>query len=191
MSLRHAVLAALLDADATGYQLAKNFDVSVASYWFATPQQLYAELGRLETGGLIVGREVIQERRPNKRIFTITDAGRAELEDFVGNTSKPTFIRDELLVRVYASDVGDPGPLIEHLHQRAEASLAKAEFIEGLLRKLRGEMSEDRFLAEGRRVGPYLTGLRGSVFERENAAWYRRASGVLAARAAVAVPIDR
>ena len=48
MSLRHAILAALLDGGASGYQLAKNFDVSVASYWFATPQQLYAELGRLE-----------------------------------------------------------------------------------------------------------------------------------------------
>jgi len=47
MALRHAVLAALLEGEASGYQLAKRFDVSVANFWSATPQQLYRELDRL------------------------------------------------------------------------------------------------------------------------------------------------
>jgi DNA-binding PadR family transcriptional regulator len=184
MSLRHAILAALLDGDASGYQLAKNFDVSVASYWFATPQQLYAELGRLEAAGLIAGREIIQDRRPNKRQFTLTDDGHRELEAFLDAGSKPTFMRDELLVRVYACDAGDTGRLIEDLRARADQAIAKAEFIEGLLRKLRGDRSEDRFLAESPRIGPYLTGLRGIAFERENAAWCRRTAYVLDDRSA-------
>ena len=52
MALRHAVLAALLEGEASGYQLAKRFDVSVANFWSATPQQLYRELDRLEAEGL-------------------------------------------------------------------------------------------------------------------------------------------
>ncbi|GAA1482203.1 PadR family transcriptional regulator [Gordonia sinesedis] len=182
MSLRHAVLAALLDGEASGYALTKNFDVSVASYWYATPQQLYAELGKLEAAGLIDGREVVQERRPNKRVFTITVEGRKVLRDFVDASSKPTFIRDDLLVRVYACDAGDADALIGDLVERAERASAKADFIEGLLGKLRGERSEAEFLATGDRVGPYLTGLRGIGFERENAAWCRRVAQVLAAR---------
>ena len=47
MALRHAVLAALLEGEASGYQLSKRFDVSVANFWSATPQQLYRELERL------------------------------------------------------------------------------------------------------------------------------------------------
>ena len=53
MALRHAVLAALLEGEASGYQLAKRFDVSVANFWSATPQQLYRELDRLEAEGLV------------------------------------------------------------------------------------------------------------------------------------------
>ncbi|GAA3082491.1 hypothetical protein GCM10020000_80610 [Streptomyces olivoverticillatus] len=53
MALRHAVLAALLDGDLSGYQLAKEFDLGVANFWHAQPQQLYAELTRLEKNGLI------------------------------------------------------------------------------------------------------------------------------------------
>ena len=49
MALRDAVLAALLDSEASGYDLAKSFDGSVANYWMATPQQLYRELERLAT----------------------------------------------------------------------------------------------------------------------------------------------
>lgn len=79
MALRHAVLAALLDGELSGYQLAKAFDVGVANFWYAQPQQLYAELTRLEQQGLVAGREVVQESRPNKRLFHVTDSrpGRA------------------------------------------------------------------------------------------------------------------
>ena len=47
MALRHAVLAVLLDEELSGYQLAKAFDVSVANFWHALPQQLYVELAKL------------------------------------------------------------------------------------------------------------------------------------------------
>ncbi|TXS35041.1 PadR family transcriptional regulator, partial [Streptomyces sp. OR43] len=93
MALRHAVLAALLDGEFSGYQLAKAFDVGVANFWHALPQQLYTELARLEKEGLVEGRQVVQETRPNKRVFQVTDAGRDELEKFAATTSKPSFIR--------------------------------------------------------------------------------------------------
>lgn len=60
MSLRHAVLAVLLDGPASGYDLAKRFDRSVANYWHATRQQIYSELGRLESDGLVRVRLVRQ-----------------------------------------------------------------------------------------------------------------------------------
>jgi DNA-binding PadR family transcriptional regulator len=62
MALGHAVLAALLDGEASGYQLAKRFDVSVANFWSATPQQLYRELDRLEAEGCTTALEVLSSR---------------------------------------------------------------------------------------------------------------------------------
>ena len=75
MSLRNAVMAALLDGESSGYDLAKAFDASVANFWICTPQQLYRELDRMETDGLITARTVEQERRPNKRLFSLTTGG--------------------------------------------------------------------------------------------------------------------
>ena len=182
MALKHAVLAALLDGEYSGYQLAKAFDVGVANFWHAMPQQLYAELAKLETDGLVAGRQVVQETRPNKRLFQVTDAGLAELERFAAHSSKPSFIRDDLLVKVQAVDHIDATAVIGQLDERAALAAAKAELFTKILARLRGDLDEAAFLAHGTRIGPYLTCLRGLGFEQETRDWCERIAGVLRAR---------
>src|SRR5258708_20229213 len=106
MALRDAVLAALLEGEASGYQLAKRFDVSVANFWSATPQQLYRELDRLEAEGLLDAHVVRQQRRPDKRGFTLTDGGRADLHRFTGPPAKPGAGRAHPLVKLPPAAVG-------------------------------------------------------------------------------------
>ncbi|WP_093799302.1 PadR family transcriptional regulator [Streptomyces sp. Wb2n-11] len=194
MALRHAVLAALLVGDGgdsggnsgcSGYQLAKAFDIGVANFWHALPQQLYAELAKLEKEGLVAGRRVVQETRPNKRLFRVTEAGLAELAAFTAAPSKPSFVRDDLMVKVQAADSVDTGPLIEQLEERASVAEARTELFGKLLRKMRGELDEEEFLRRGDRIGPYLTCLRGLALERENREWGLRVAAVLRARGPV------
>jgi DNA-binding PadR family transcriptional regulator len=56
MALRNAILAVLLDTEASGYDLAKFFDASVANFWTSTPQQIYRELEKK------IGRASCRER---------------------------------------------------------------------------------------------------------------------------------
>lgn len=184
MALRHAVLAALLGGEHSGYQLTKIFDVGVANFWYAAPQQLYAELTRLEADGLIAGREVVQRGRPNKRVFTVTDAGAAELAAFAAAPAKPLLIRDDLVVKVHAVDRLDPDPVIEQLKERAREASAKLELFEQICARLRGDLDEETFLREGERVGPYLSCLAGCRLEREMREWCLRTARTLTERAA-------
>ncbi|GAA4104110.1 PadR family transcriptional regulator [Actinomadura miaoliensis] len=184
MALRHAVLAALLDGEYSGYQLAKIFDVSVSNFWHAVPQQLYAELAKLETEGLISGRRVIQHDRPNKRVYTVTPAGLRELERFAATAAKPGIIRENLLVMVQAVDHISAAPVIAQLEERAEVSAAKIEIFQRTLQRLRGDMDEETYLRQGSPIGPYLTCLRGLRFEQENHEWFRSTARLLRERAA-------
>ena len=182
MALRHAVLAVLLGGEFSGYQLAKVFDTGVANFWYASPQQLYAELTKLERAGLVDGQLVIQLDRPNKRVYTVTEAGVAELVRFAETAAKPAVIRDDLLVKVHAVDRTDAGAVVARLEERAGQAAAKAELFDGTLRALRGDLDEDTFLATGDRIGPYLTCLRGRRFEEENLDWCRRSAERIRAR---------
>ncbi|MDV3129029.1 PadR family transcriptional regulator [Mycobacterium sp. 21AC1] len=182
MALRDAVLAALLDGEASGYDLAKGFDASVANFWMATPQQLYRELDRLAEAGLIEARVVLQERRPNKRMYSLTEAGLETLAQFTATAPKPSIIRDELLVGVQALDAGDAGAVRDSIAERLERACAKLERYERTQARLLGGRTEDDYLAGTQRVGPYLTLLRGIAFEQENIRWARRALAVLDSR---------
>lgn len=171
MALRHAVLAALLEGEASGYELSKRFDVSAANYWAATPQQLYRELERLERDGLLDARVVEQQRRPNKRLFTLNEAGRAELRDFTRQPARPTAIRDDLLVKLQAVDVGDLDAVAAALAARLDEARGKLALYDRLRDQLLAGRTEATYLRETERVGPYLTLMRGRSFEQDNLRW--------------------
>ncbi|OBI04459.1 PadR family transcriptional regulator [Mycobacterium scrofulaceum] len=179
MSLRDAVLAALLEGESSGYDLAKDFDASVANFWMATPQQLYRELDRLAEQGLIEARVVQQERRPNKRLFALTDAGHDAIREFTGRAPKPSAIRDELLIKVQAADAGDTRAVRESIVERLQWATAKLQRYERLRARILDGRAEEEFLAHAERIGPYLTLLRGIAFEEENVRWAERALDVI------------
>lgn len=172
MALRNAVMAALLEGEASGYDLAKAFDATVANFWMSTPQQLYRELERMEAEGLVTARVVEQERRPNKRLFSLTEAGRKAVRAYTTEPlGKPAVIRDELLVKVQCLDAGDMEAVRTAIAERMEWATAKLARYERLRQRLLDGRSEDAYFAEAERIGPYLTLLRGMSFERENLQW--------------------
>jgi DNA-binding PadR family transcriptional regulator len=188
MSLRDAVLAALLEGESSGYDLAKGFDASVANFWMATPQQLYRELERLAEQGLIQARIVQQERRPNKRMFSLTEAGREAIRQFTGRAPKPSVIRDELMIKVQAfdagvaGDAGDTAAVRDFIAERRTWAEAKVQRYERLRDRLLDGRTEAEYLAAAQRVGPYLTLMRGISFEEENVRWAERALAIIEQR---------
>jgi DNA-binding PadR family transcriptional regulator len=187
VALRHAILAALLEGEASGYELAKRFDVSVANFWSATPQQLYRELEQMQRAGLLAARVVEQARRPKKRMLSITSAGYDELTSFTRRPPRPLALRDELLVQVQALDAGDAEPVAEAVAHRLEQARAKLALYDELRERLLAGRSEAEYLARGGPIGPYLTLMRGRAFEHENIAWAQRAVELIARRPARSV----
>jgi DNA-binding PadR family transcriptional regulator len=182
MALKHAVLAVLLDGPASGYDLAKRFDRSVANFWHATRQQLYAELGRLEAEGLVRPRLVRQRDRPDKRLFRVTPSGARLMRNWVGGESRPTAIKDEMLVRVQAASAAEAPAVLRALGPwRADRASRLEAYLHTRERLLAGQ-TEERYLAAAERPGGYLTLARGIALERENLAWAEAVRAALTRR---------
>ena len=79
MSLRHALLGVIKDRPLTGYDLVRHFQGTVGFLWSAPQSQIYPELRRMESEGLIEAKVAPRGRRAQKRFYSITDAGMAEL----------------------------------------------------------------------------------------------------------------
>jgi len=171
MSLKYAIMAVLLDGEASGYELAKRFDVSVAHFWHALPQQLYTELKRMERDGLATTTTVVQGRRPNKRVFALSDAGREALQRWVQEPSGPISVKDELLVRLFAADIVDPEALLPGLEERLAQHETKLRAFEALRDALFKGRSEEEYIHTTPRLGPYLPLRCGIAFEQASVAW--------------------
>ncbi len=103
MSLQYAVLGLLSYRQMTGYDLKKMFDESINNFWVASLSQIYRELGALEGKGYLTSVIEPQDDRPDKRIYSITEAGRATFKEWITNfpqkLSKEK--RDEFTLRIF------------------------------------------------------------------------------------------
>ncbi len=75
MSLRYALLALLRVGPLSGYDLQKQFSLSVGHVWHAPDSQIYPELRKMETEGLIEGEDQARGQRGIRRVYHVTSAG--------------------------------------------------------------------------------------------------------------------
>jgi PadR family transcriptional regulator, regulatory protein AphA len=125
MSLRHALLAMLTAEPMTGYQLVKYFDGTVAFVWSAPHSQIYPELRRMENDGLVVADVVRRGERARKRVYSITDAGVAELHRWETELTPYPAGRDPYRLKAAFFEWGSLDAarrqLREHLHHYRQA----------------------------------------------------------------------
>ncbi|GGH44703.1 PadR family transcriptional regulator [Microbacterium album] len=75
MSLRYALLALLRVGPLSGYDLQKQFQVSVGHLWHAPDSQIYPELRKMENDGLVVGEDQARGERGTRRVYHVTPEG--------------------------------------------------------------------------------------------------------------------
>src|ERR1700742_1510427 len=84
VALPHAILVSLCEQSGSGYELTRRFDRSIGYFWSTTHQQIYRTLRTMEADGWVSAKVVAQQGRPDKRVYTVSDAGRAELSRWIG-----------------------------------------------------------------------------------------------------------
>jgi PadR family transcriptional regulator, regulatory protein AphA len=113
-------LGLLAQEPASGYDLLKKFQISMANVWPATQSQLYGELGKLASAGLIKAADVGPRGRKE---YAITDAGRAELLRWMTSPQDDPAHRSAALLRVFLLDQLTPGQARDYLESlRGEAN---------------------------------------------------------------------
>ncbi|OBK37996.1 PadR family transcriptional regulator [Mycobacterium sp. 1245111.1] len=83
MALPHAILVSLCEQSGSGYELTRRFDRSIGYFWSATHQQIYRTLRTMEADGWVSAKVVPQQGRPDKKVYTVSDSGRAELARWI------------------------------------------------------------------------------------------------------------
>lgn len=115
MSLQYAILGLLNYDSMTGYDVKKMFDEAINNFWAASISQIYRELGTLEGKGYLTSVIQQQDEKPDKRIYSITDSGKAAFRSWITNfpekLSKEK--RDEFSLRIFFGSNLSRGELVK------------------------------------------------------------------------------
>jgi DNA-binding PadR family transcriptional regulator len=121
MSVRHAVLGLLAQHPRHGYELRAAFEAVAGGEenWDVKPAQVYTILSRLQKSGLVALGTVTQNGGPEKRVYSITDSGRAALVEWFSTDIERTHQRDEFFIKLMLSLVsGEANPRVLLQNQR-------------------------------------------------------------------------
>ena len=126
------VLLALLATEAShGYQLRARLELALGPLAEALNEgQVYVTLNRLEKAALVTSKKVGQTDRPNRKVYELTAAGRARVEEWLADTSWPKPAPAEFhlkLVAAAAAGLGDPVRLVDMQRHALLAELAAAQ----------------------------------------------------------------
>lgn len=151
MPARHAILGLLMDRPMHGYDIDGAFEEGIRAICHVNISQIYAYLKSMEDKGWIEGELVIQKSNPPKKVFHVTDAGRAEMSRWLGSpVVERRQMRDSLLTKIYFCWMLAPQRLESLIQEQREALQAAVRSYERQIDEADSEINR-LFLDAGRR----------------------------------------
>jgi DNA-binding PadR family transcriptional regulator len=137
----YALLGMLGWGPASGYDLKKRFEDSVAHFWSESYGQIYPMLARLAAEGLVERRIERQKGKPDRAVYSITAEGEKRLGAWLGEPAREQGFRSELLLKIFFGRRRPVDEIIRHVERfRARQQALKRGYTDEereLLRKYR------------------------------------------------------
>ncbi len=140
MSLRYALLAILRVGPQSGYELQKQFSLSVGHVWHAPDSQIYPELRKMATEGLVEAEEQTRGERGLRRLYHVTPLGDQAFRDWMNSPLDYQRFRDPAHLRAAYLESADPDAARAFLR-------AHIAHWEGELAQFEGELSHIQALS--------------------------------------------
>jgi DNA-binding PadR family transcriptional regulator len=126
MSLPHAILGLLNYQAMTGYDLKRKwFDRSLRFFWPADQAQIYRTLDSLVDRDWATFEIEPGGDRPNRKVYALTAAGRAELDRWLTTPLPMPAVRDPLMVQLFSAAHIADSDIIHLLRARRADRLAR------------------------------------------------------------------
>jgi DNA-binding PadR family transcriptional regulator len=170
MSLKHGLMGLLSQKPMTGYDLDKEFNASLGFFWPAQYSQIYAELDKMEKKGWLASQRVVQEDKPNKRVYSLTAEGKTEFIDWLSTTEddlKTSFsIKSGFLMRLFFAGNTSKAQVLEMMRALQKLCYDRRKVFETINQSIIDDGDDDYVK---------LTALYGEMANETRFAWAEKA----------------
>ena len=134
MDVRTLCLGILSLGEATGYEIKKLVGEGSFSFFSeASYGSIYPALTKLTEEGLVTCREMAQDKRPDKKVYSLTPRGEAELTAALARDPGPDKNRSEFLAALLFAEAVSPERIDDLIDDRIRHHSDRIEALETLL----------------------------------------------------------
>ena len=126
----YALLGWLSAESLSGYDLKKRTEQYVGQFWYGSFGQIYPLLHEMLEERLVTVHEEQHGSRPPRKVYTITDAGRAMLNEWIEAEPDEDLFRSELLLKLFFGHLASRKTLHLHLEKTLQTARAKLSHFE-------------------------------------------------------------
>jgi PadR family transcriptional regulator, regulatory protein AphA len=176
-AVEYVILAGLVRRPRSGYDLSRWMQRETSHYFTVGHNRVYPALSELERDGLVVHKVVPSDRGPERKEYSITEAGREVLLSWVDSPPVERQVRDEQLVKVLCYGFLPTERALARLEEVKALHEEKLARYEGYRSGLEVELREGR-ISDETYLGTLLTIRRGIGAERSYVEWCEEAKEV-------------
>ena len=114
-STQYVILGMLSIEPKSGYDIKKTVEFSLRLFWRESYGQIYPALKQLSRDGLITEGQGTDSGRADRRIYEITDHGRALLREWLSKPHQDQPPRNEFLLRLFFGRAAGPGVALRQI----------------------------------------------------------------------------
>lgn len=119
MNARILLLAFLNSREASGYEIKKLSEEGQFKHFVDISfGSIYPTLARLEKEGLVAVREELQSGKPDRKVYSITEAGQAELKRGLSQPPQRDRFKSEFLLLAANADIAGPEAVAKAMEER-------------------------------------------------------------------------
>ncbi|WP_166240296.1 PadR family transcriptional regulator [Paenibacillus turpanensis] len=128
MRSQDVILGMLMDSSISGYDIKQNFEKLFSYFYNASYGTIYPTLSRMEKEGLITKQSFVQEGKPNKNVYTITQLGRKAFLEYLQSEIQNAEVKSDFMIRLFFGKWAEPALMIRWMEEgirKTEETLAK------------------------------------------------------------------
>jgi PadR family transcriptional regulator, regulatory protein AphA len=143
MNVRTLILAILYHQDASGYEIKKMSSEGRFSYFVDISfGSIYPALTRLEAEGLVSCREETQSGKPDRKVYSISEAGRREFIAALSQPPQPDKFKSEFLLIAMNAELAGESALDHAVRSRIAWLENELEMLEDVIGRCQHEATK-------------------------------------------------
>ncbi|MCY9515483.1 PadR family transcriptional regulator [Paenibacillus apiarius] len=147
MQAKDVVLGLLMQGPKSGYDIKQEYEMGLSHFFDASYGSVYPALKQLEKSGMIVKEIVVQEGKPNKHMFTITELGERQFQHYLASPVQPDFYRSDILARLYFGKYGSADALVRWLQEGIDERIRLLRQLETAYEEHKAVLSPPRLIS--------------------------------------------